>query len=46
MLSFFEQHKIVPVIDEVYPMQNAEQAIRKMDDASQFGKIVLVNPHL
>ncbi len=41
MISFFKERKIVPVIDEVFPMQDAEKAIRKMDDASQFGKIVL-----
>ncbi len=43
MLNLFETHKIKPVIDEVFDMQNAEQAIRKMDDAAQFGKIVLRN---
>ena len=43
MLNLFETHKIKPVIDEVFDMQNAEQAIRKMDDAAQFGKIVLKN---
>lgn len=41
MIALFEQHKIQPVIDEVFPMIHAEQAIRKMDDQSQFGKIVV-----
>ena len=43
MLSLFETHKIKPVIDEVFDMADAEKAIRKMDDAKQFGKIVLRN---
>ena len=43
MLSLFETHKIKPVIDEVFDMANAEKAIRKMDNAAQFGKIVLRN---
>lgn len=41
MVHLFEQYKIQPVIDGVYPMDQAEQAIRKMDTAGQFGKIVL-----
>lgn len=41
MLALFDQHKIVPVIDEVFPMEQAENAIRKMDNSAQFGKIVL-----
>jgi len=41
MLDFVNLHKIKPVIDSVYPFQDAEIAIRKMDDSQQFGKIVL-----
>ncbi|MEY2638538.1 MAG: hypothetical protein RIR90_20, partial [Bacteroidota bacterium] len=41
MVHLFEQYKIQPVIDGVYSMDQAEQAIRKMDTAGQFGKIVL-----
>ena len=41
MINLFEQYSIKPVIDEVFDIQNAEQALRKMDDAAQFGKIVL-----
>lgn len=43
MLHLFEQHKILPVIDGVFPMHAADSVLRKMDDASQFGKMVLVN---
>lgn len=41
MVRLFEEHKIHPLIDEIIPMEEAERGIRKMDDAAQFGKIVL-----
>ncbi|SKB50075.1 NADPH:quinone reductase [Parapedobacter luteus] len=41
MLEFVEHHQIKPVIDSVHPIQEAEEAIRKMTESSQFGKIVL-----
>lgn len=41
MVALFEKHQIQPVIDEVFSFEEAERGIRKMDDATQFGKIVL-----
>lgn len=41
MVSFVEQHKIRPVVDRVFPFENGEAAFRWMDDAMQFGKIVI-----
>jgi NADPH:quinone reductase-like Zn-dependent oxidoreductase len=41
MLELVKKHKITPVIDEIIPLDDAEQAFRKMDDGKQFGKIVL-----
>ena len=41
MISLFETHQIKPVIDEVFDIKEAEKALRKMDDAAQFGKIVM-----
>jgi zinc-binding alcohol dehydrogenase/oxidoreductase len=41
MLNFVTQHKIVPVVDEVFPVAGAEKAFNKMGAAKQFGKIVL-----
>jgi len=41
MVSFVNQHQIVPVIDEILPLADAEKAVRKMEHSSQFGKIVL-----
>ncbi len=41
MLELINQHQIVPVVDEVFALAEAEQAIKKMENSSQFGKIVL-----
>lgn len=41
MLDFVNTHQARPAIDSVYPLEHADEAIRKMDDSSQFGKIVL-----
>jgi zinc-binding alcohol dehydrogenase/oxidoreductase len=42
MLELVNEHKIVPVIDEVFPLSEADKAVKKMENSSQFGKIVLV----
>jgi NADPH:quinone reductase-like Zn-dependent oxidoreductase len=41
MVDFVNQHKIVPVVDEVFPLAQADKAVHKMEHSSQFGKIVL-----
>jgi zinc-binding alcohol dehydrogenase/oxidoreductase len=41
MLDFVNEHQIVPVVDEVLQLADADKAIRKMEHSSQFGKIVL-----
>jgi zinc-binding alcohol dehydrogenase/oxidoreductase len=41
MLALLNEKQIVPVVDEVFPMADAEKAFQKMKDSSQFGKIVL-----
>ena len=41
MVDFVNEHRIVPVIDEIFPMADAEKAVQKMVNSSQFGKIVL-----
>ncbi len=43
MLALFVKQQVQPVVDEVFKMSDAETAIRKMDDAKQFGKLVLTN---
>jgi zinc-binding alcohol dehydrogenase/oxidoreductase len=41
MLDFVNEHKIVPVVDEVLPLAEGDKAVKKMEHSSQFGKIVL-----
>jgi zinc-binding alcohol dehydrogenase/oxidoreductase len=41
MLELVNEHKIVPVIDEVFPLSDADSAVKKMEHSTQFGKIVL-----
>jgi zinc-binding alcohol dehydrogenase/oxidoreductase len=42
MLAFMNEHKIVPVVDEVLPLAEAAKAVNMMEHSSQFGKIVLL----
>jgi zinc-binding alcohol dehydrogenase/oxidoreductase len=39
MIQFIEKHKIKPVIDRVFPLDETHEAFRRMDEGSQFGKI-------
>jgi len=41
MLKLVNEHKIVPAIDEVFPLSEADAAVKKMEHSTQFGKIVL-----
>ncbi len=41
MLAFVEKHRIVPVVDSVFPLQEGNAALEKMDKGEQFGKIIL-----
>ncbi len=41
MLEFVEGHKLLPVIDKVFPLENVKDAFAHMEQANQFGKIVL-----
>ncbi|QXV66057.1 zinc-binding dehydrogenase [Mucilaginibacter sp. 21P] len=41
MLAFVNEHNIVPVVDEIYPLADAKAAFEKMGASKQFGKIVL-----
>jgi len=41
MLNLVNEHKIVPVIDEVFPLADTQKAIEKMGSSSQFGKLVI-----
>ena len=41
MLEFVDGHKLEPVIDKVFPLENVREAFDHMEQANQFGKIVL-----
>ncbi|MCX2740071.1 zinc-binding dehydrogenase [Pontibacter anaerobius] len=41
MVKLVEEKEIRPVVDIVYPLEEAEQAMRYMEESKQFGKIVL-----
>lgn len=41
MLDFVAEHKIVPVVDEVFPLAEAGKAFAKMESSKQFGKLVV-----
>ena len=41
MVKFVEDKKLEPVIDQVFPLVQAEAAMQRMHAAEQFGKIVL-----
>jgi NADPH:quinone reductase-like Zn-dependent oxidoreductase len=44
LLSFLEIAHIQPIIDSVFPLKEAAAAQRRMEEAKQFGKIVLQIP--
>ncbi len=41
MLDFVNEHKVVPVVDSVYDLAEANAAFDRMDKGLQFGKIIL-----
>ncbi|GLR20172.1 quinone oxidoreductase family protein [Portibacter lacus] len=43
MLEFVNKHQIKPVIDKVYPIDEIKEAILRMKEGAQFGKIVIKN---
>jgi NADPH:quinone reductase-like Zn-dependent oxidoreductase len=41
MVNYVNEHHIVPIVDEVFALADAEKAFHKMEKSTQFGKIVL-----
>lgn len=41
MLDFVESRKLKPVIDQTFPLERIADALTRMEDGNQFGKIVL-----
>lgn len=41
LIDFIEKKSILPVVDQVFPLTDIEQAMKRMELGEQFGKIVL-----
>ena len=41
MTAFVTTHRMVPIVDRVFPLAEAEAALRHMEAGAQFGKLVL-----
>ena len=41
MVDFVTEHKIIPVVDEVFALADAKHAFAKMESSKQFGKLVV-----
>jgi D-arabinose 1-dehydrogenase-like Zn-dependent alcohol dehydrogenase len=41
MLTFVNLHKVKPVVDSVFPLEKINDAMDKLRDGTQFGKIVI-----
>lgn len=41
MLDFMDNHKVIPLVEEVFKFKDAEKAINLMKNSKQFGKIVI-----
>lgn len=44
MLQFVNQHKITPIVDQVFPLEQVNAALQRMGQTEQFGKIVIELP--
>jgi zinc-binding alcohol dehydrogenase/oxidoreductase len=41
MISYVNRHRLKPVIDQIFPLEETEAAFRRMDEGQQSGKIVI-----
>jgi zinc-binding alcohol dehydrogenase/oxidoreductase len=41
MLDFIESRSLKPLVDKIYPLNDIQQALQRMQQGEQFGKIVL-----
>ena len=44
MVAFVAEHRIVPVVDRVFPFSAGIEALRQLDKSEQFGKLVVSLP--
>jgi NADPH:quinone reductase-like Zn-dependent oxidoreductase len=45
LLLAAERHQFAPIIDKVFPFEKATEALAYLDEARQFGKLVLRVSH-
>lgn len=45
VVKLMESGKLEPVLDETFPLREAKQAIQRMENRANFGKIILVPNH-
>jgi zinc-binding alcohol dehydrogenase/oxidoreductase len=43
MVEFINRHRIEPVVDRTFRLEDAAEAHQRMHDAEQMGKLVLLN---
>lgn len=41
MLDFLESRNIKPIVDQVYPLEQINEAFQRMEAATQFGKLII-----
>jgi D-arabinose 1-dehydrogenase-like Zn-dependent alcohol dehydrogenase len=41
MIRAMEAHQIRPIVDEVFPFGQANQALEKLESGTHFGKVVI-----
>lgn len=44
MLAFVGQHRIAPVVDAAYPLEQGAMAMNRLESSDQFGKVVVTMP--
>ena len=43
MVEFINRHRIEPVVDQVFKLEDAQAAYRRLAAGDQMGKLVLLN---
>jgi D-arabinose 1-dehydrogenase-like Zn-dependent alcohol dehydrogenase len=43
MVEFINKHRIEPVVDQIFKLEDAVEAYRRMEAGEQMGKLVLLN---
>jgi NADPH:quinone reductase-like Zn-dependent oxidoreductase len=41
LAAFIDEHRLVPLLDSVHPVENIHDAVRHLESGGHFGKIVV-----